>query len=76
MYTAHTQYLSISQSDFYVISPIGATHCTDGGEFGMDEWVKGGLLHSSFTFIGAPLGMCGPKNFRTFQHLWKQHGQL
>jgi len=44
------RYLVYSEADFEVFRPAGATHCTDGVKFGMDE-VPSSM--PNFTPIGA-----------------------
>ena len=42
------RYLVYSEANFEVFRPAGATRCTDGGKFGMEEGTEGPLLHAKF----------------------------
>ena len=42
------RYLIYSEADFEVFRPAGATRCTDGVKFGMEEGTQGPLLHAKF----------------------------
>jgi len=48
--SASRRYLVYSEADFEVFRPAGATRCTDGVKFGMEE---GTVLHAKFHPIGA-----------------------
>jgi len=37
---AHCRYLSYSEGDFKIFCPTGATCCTDGVKFGIEEWTE------------------------------------
>ena len=47
------RYLVYSEADFEVFRLAGATRCTDGVKFGMEEGTEGPLLHAKFHPIGA-----------------------
>jgi len=42
------RYLIYSEADFEVFRPAGATRCTDGVKFGVEEGTEGPLLHAKF----------------------------
>jgi len=47
--------LSYSEADLEVFRPAGATRCTDGVKFGMEEGTEDPLLHAEFHPIGATI---------------------
>jgi len=40
--------LYITQRRFYVLSPAGATRCTDGVKCGVEEYTVGPFLYAKF----------------------------
>jgi len=46
--TQTCRYLVYSEVDFEVFRPAGATRCTDGVKFGMEEGTEDPLLHAKF----------------------------
>ena len=53
--SAKRRYLIYSEADFEVFHPAGATRCTDGVKFGVEEGTRGPLLHAKFHPIGATI---------------------
>jgi len=60
--------ISVNLGEFGVYCPAGATRCTDGVKFGMEESTKGRLLHTRFYSIGAGWGV-EPQKLLLFVHI-------
>jgi len=59
------RFLIYSEANFDVFRPAGATRCTDGVKFGMEEGTFGPSVPSSvpnFTPVGATTRVLDPKN--------------
>jgi len=64
--SATRRYLIYSEADFEVLRPAGATRCTDGGKFGMEE---GTASMPNFTPFGATARVQDPKNRNFFTEI-------